>query len=110
MGVKNTKYSPKSLNKKINAAAGVKMPLVNNLLIQTEYFIKRNKLEPIVDLLEKSGIRKLAYNIVHFSNEKPLKKYPKMKKSTEEKLRKYFKKDIDALEKLIKKDLSSWKE
>lgn len=109
LGLKNINYIPKSLNKRSNVASSAKFHFLNYLLIHTEYFIKKNKLMTLHKILENTGIRKFAYNFNVFVNRKPLKRYPKMKKSTQIMLREYYKSDIAKLEKLLNKDLSAWK-
>jgi hypothetical protein len=109
VGVKNVNYFPKSTNKKENVASQSRFHLLNYLLIHIEYVLKRNNLVFLLRLLEKLGIRKLALYINFFFNRKPLEKYPKMKKSTEIMLRRKFLKDTTKLERLINRNLSSWK-
>ena len=107
--LKNFSYIPKSLNSKPNAASNSRFPYLNRLMIQTEYFLLRNKLHLLHQLLEDTNFRKFAFNTTYFKNRKPLKKYPKIKRQTEEKLKEFFKPDITKLEKLINRDLKVWK-
>ena len=109
VGAKNTNFQPKSLKTKPNVASQARFYYLNYFLLHVEYVIKRNNLTWILRFLEKTGLRKLAFHVSYFINRKPLDKYPKMKRKTEESLRNRYLSDINKLEKLINRNLNSWK-
>ncbi len=109
LNLKNTEFEPKNLHKRTNVAKTTKFPLLNYILIQTEYLIKRYNLWWLLKISDNLGIRKCALNVSHNINTKPFEKYPKMKSKTRTWLKRKYLKDINQLEKLIKKDLSTWK-
>ena len=78
-----------------------KYPLINSILVKSQYVFARNELEWLLKIIERSGLRDLAVFIKE-RNVKPLSNYPVMKKSTESRLRKYFRNEIEEIEKLMK--------
>jgi hypothetical protein len=109
IGVKNVDFVPTSLNRKENVASQARLHFLNYFLIHVEYVFKRNNLEWVIRLLEKIGVRKVAYDLNQFVNRKPLSAYPKINPDTANMLRKKYLKDIEKLERLLKINLSSWK-
>ena len=108
LGLKDINFVPHSIYRKSNVSMVSRWFALNSFLINIEIFLKRQKLDIILRFLEEVGIRKLAYDINHFVNVKPLEEYPKVRKTTRKRLTKVFKKDIQSLEKLIKRDLRAW--
>ena len=109
LNLKNTEFLPASVNKKVNIAMAAKWQWLNYAMTNVELFLKKhNGGDIILSYLERSGIRKLAFDIAHFINVRDLDEYPKLSKGTTKKLRKFFRPDIIKLEKLVKKDLRSW--
>lgn len=92
-------YKPVSLKKKFNVASDSRFWLINYFLLQTEYFIKKNRFDWVYKILEDTGIRNLFFLISYYPNRKSVAKYPTMRKNTESRLRKMFLEDINELEK-----------
>ncbi len=109
LGVKHLDFRPASLFQKVNVAQEAKLQWLNFILTNIELYLRKFKMDKILHILEDLGIRKMAFDVAHFVNVKPVESYPKMKKSTHMKLRNIFLPDIVKLEKLIHKDLSLWK-
>lgn len=109
--LKNTSFVPKSLNSKPNKASISRSSSLNYFLMQVEYFLMKNGLEPIHKMLEDFGIRKKLFFLSYYNNRKVINPidYPEMSPKTEKFLKSKFKKDIINLEKLLKRDLSNWK-
>lgn len=108
LGLKGVDFVPESLNKKLNVASKGVFPALNNFLLHTEYFLRRKKCKFILKVLEDSGLRNIAWSSF-FVNKKPIRKYPKLNKKTEMRLRSAYSSDILKLEKLLKRNLSFWK-
>lgn len=108
LDLKDVDFIPKSLNRKPNVASEGIFPALSYFLLQTEYFLRRRKCKFILKALEDGGLRSIARSSL-FINRKPIKKYPKLNKKTEMRLRSAYISDISKLEKLLKRDLSFWK-
>jgi len=106
--LEKTDYIAKNTFKKSNQASKTIIPSLNFFMIHTEYFLRRKKLLFILNSFEKLKIRKLALSIRNI-NTKPIKKYPEINEKTDLKLKKNFKKEINALEELLGKNLDNWK-
>lgn len=109
LGLKELDFAPPNLGQRVNVAIKPACSQLNQILIGFEYFFKRRGWDWPLRLIEESGLRQFGFWLGVKVNKKVIKEYPKMKKETEERLRKNFAKEINQLEKLIKKDLSSWK-
>lgn len=107
--INDRNFIPPSLHKKINTAGTAKWPLLNYFLVHTEYFLKRAKMESILKLLDRTGIRKAIYNFGVFVNRKPYRTYPELDKKIEKELYALFKNDIQELENILDNNLSVWK-
>lgn len=91
-----------------NAASEVRFKF---LRIVTDFFVDvlyRLKLSFIINILKKIGLQKAVHYFHYKINVKSAKK-PKINSETEKKLRGIFREDIEKLEKLLNRDLSSWK-
>jgi hypothetical protein len=108
LSLNNTSFVAKSTFKKANQASSVKFSPLNYFMMHSEYFLRKNKLNFILNFLEILKIRKLAISIRNL-NTSPLKEYPEIKNNTFLKLKKYYLDDVVALENLLNLDLSSWK-
>lgn len=110
LNLKNQKYSPGSLYKRPNPASIARFPLVNRLLINSEYKMMNKNLEFLHKLSEEFGIRKAVFWATYYLNRKPISRedYPEINPKTEKKLRRKYRKDIQALEKLISRKLKNW--
>lgn len=108
LNLKDAKFAPKRLYKKSNVAGKAKFPVINYFMMQTDYFLRTNKLGSVLKILDSFGIREFAKKIRDINSEK-LKKYPKIEKGTEKYLKEAFIEDIEKLEKLLNKRLSEWK-
>lgn len=109
LDLKNTAFEPMSLYQKQNVYRKARLQSLNYLLIHAEYVLKRFGLAGFVRLLENLGVRKIFYNFSAQVNTKSVFEKPKLDKKAAKKLYLKFKKDIEELEKLIKRDLSAWK-
>ncbi|MFC1621899.1 sulfotransferase domain-containing protein [Patescibacteria group bacterium] len=99
-------FIPSTVNRKVNWTRSPKSPIISKSVFA------------LVKTLEYIGLGKLTYGL--FRRDNPLKlfyrkhllvdrKYPAINKQTEKKLRKLLLKDIGKLEKLVGRDLSTWK-
>jgi hypothetical protein len=108
LNLKNINFVPKHLFKKSNTAGKPRIPILNYFMIHTEYFLKNKKYLWILKILEDTGIRKFAM-FLRDLNTTPLLKYPEINKETKVRLKELYKNDIEKLEKLLNKNLKSWK-
>jgi hypothetical protein len=108
LGVNGVNFKPPSLHKKPNKAGKARIFWLNSLMINTEYFIRRKKLNRIHSILEMLGIRRLALAIRDINSLKS-NSYPKLNKLIENSLRKYFREDVEKTERLVEKNLNAWK-
>jgi len=108
LDLKNINFIPSIANRKINTASISHYNFINYFMMHTEYWLRENNLGFFLRFLEKYGIRQWAMKLRDLNSES-LKKYPKMKKETGDKLIKLYKGDIEKLEKLLKRNLNSWK-
>lgn len=106
--LRDVDYTPEQLFKKSNASARSKIPILNYFMMHTEYFLKNKKLFPVLKLFEITGIRKLALYLRDL-NSTPLTEYPVMNPGTKKYLKNIYKDDIKKLEKLLNKNLETWK-
>lgn len=105
--LKDTKFLPKSFNKKKNIAGRARYPLLNYAMMQLDYLLREKRMDFVLKTVDSLGLRKLAI-YVRNKNSTRLIKYPKMEKETKEYLKKAYIKDIGKLEKLVQRDLSGW--
>lgn len=110
LGLKDIEYEPPSLHLKSNESKESRWGVINYILTQTEIFLREMEMGWIIRILEKLGIRKLAFNFAHYVNVREIGKKPKMRRTTKEKLRKIYLDDTVKLEKLLHRDLSAWKQ
>ena len=108
VGVEGVEFNPPSLNKKPNPASTSRFPFVNRFLINSEYKMMDKRFEFMHKLLEDVGARKAVFWASYYLNRKPIEDYPKIKKTTEKRLRKLYRNEVDKLGKIIKRDLSIW--
>lgn len=101
-------FRPSIVNKKVNRAGKSKLHFLNYLMINAEYFLRRKRLHFIHQVLEETGLRKLALYLRDINSTRG-NAYPRLNKSTKDKLVAGFKPDIEKLEKLIGRRLDSWK-
>lgn len=109
LGIKDKKFIPQSLKNIPNPASGTRFHTVNYLLMHFEYVLKKYKFFFLVSLIDQSGLRKLAVRVKNV-NSFTIADYPKVQQTTDRYLRKIFAKDTSRLEKLLHRDLSSWKQ
>jgi len=102
LGIDDT-FIPSSLNLKINKSKKVRF----------EFLLKVSR--PIINIIEKFNLRPLIGKYFKFSSRIYSKiiwrkqKHPRINEETAKVLKKYYKSDIEKLEQLISRDLSSWK-
>jgi len=108
LGLKDTKFLPKSVNRKKNPAGRARYPLLNYAMMQLDYLLREKRLNFVLKTVDSLGLRKLAI-YVRNKNSTKLIKYPKMEKETKEYLKKAYINDIEKLEKLLKRDLKEWR-
>jgi len=105
-------FLPPSINQRDNAAREVRSKFISkaiNYLVNLFYaFIKFTRLFIIKDIVVKIGLQKFIYYFAYKINVKSFQK-PPLNPETEKKLRRLFLEDINQLEKLVGRDLSSWK-
>ncbi|GBE17275.1 sulfotransferase domain protein [bacterium BMS3Abin15] len=106
------RHVPESVNKRANAAREVRLKFVRRF---TDYavdkfylFIKYTRLHFIKNMVIKLGLQKLIYHIFYKVNVSSFQK-PPIDSKTERKLRNIFREDIENLEKLLQRDLNTWK-
>lgn len=102
-------FIPMNVNEVVNPAVSAQFPLLNYILIHTEYVLRNNYLQPLLRVLEITGIRSLAFQVNNYVNAKPLDRYPKIKKATGVRLEKFYKQSVNDLEKIAKLQLGVWK-
>lgn len=106
--LKKLKINSNLTFKKTNFAAKARFPLINMFMVNSEYYLRRKGFNWILRPIENWGLRKLAIAIREL-NSSSVSDYPVIDKKTEKYLRKKFVKDIKNLEKLLNKNLFSWK-
>lgn len=99
------KFSPPSLNKKVNVAKESNSKILNVFLLL--FFKLLKKLNLSADI--RNILSKEPLNTIFTKLTKKDYNYPKISDEAREQLKKYYIDDIDLLESLIDKDLSPWK-
>lgn len=107
LGLKNVDFKSRKLYGISNHAGRPKMAILNSIMANTEYFLRRRGFSWILKPIENLGIRDLALKIRDLNSSK-INDYPKMNEKIRKRLKKYYMKDTKKLEKLIDCDLSSW--
>ena len=108
LGLKNTKFLSKNLNKKRNIAGRARYSILNYMMMQLDYYLREKKKDFILKLVDSLGIRRLARYIRNINSTK-LIRYPKMEKETEKFLKTLYNPEIKKLEKMLSKNLSKWR-
>jgi len=101
LGVKNTKFKPESLYKKVNVTSKQVIPGLNNLFLQTEYMLTRFKMWWLIKLLGLLGVRKMVIKYCYKLNLKPLANKNEISFQTRRELARKFENDSKMLSKLI---------
>lgn len=109
LGVRDINFRPESLSTRPLAASSARVGVLNRFLVKGEYFLKRNRLYFLSDFLEKSRIREIAHDFSFKINSKRIEKYPLIEGKLKGKMKRFFGTDIEKLENLINRDLSSWR-
>jgi hypothetical protein len=109
VGIKKADFIPPSLLAKPNGASSATSSKLNYVLLQSEYFLMRNNLDFLHQMIEDSGVRRKLFLFSYYVNRKPLEDYPKMKDATRKKLIGKLRGDTGKLKKLIKRSLREWK-
>lgn len=105
--LENVNYSSKYLHRRSNHAGKPRLGVLNSVMVNTEYFLRRKGFSWILKPIENLGIRDFALK-VRDANSTRINDYPKIRKETKMKLRKYYEKDVQKLENLVGYDLSHW--
>lgn len=101
----DTDYVPESIDSHVNEAFKLRSKLIRDIAHSVVVFIDKLGLSKLKFKLFES---RLLFEIYSFLNKKP-GKYQSMNDSTRKRCYEIFKEDIANLEKLINRDLSSWK-
>jgi hypothetical protein len=107
LGVDNN-FTPSRIEKPSNKGGAAVFPKLNYLMIKSEYILRSIGLDPILRLFEFTGVRGLAMKVRDI-NKVRYSTYPRLKKDTSRKLFGVFEKDINELEKMLNKNLETWK-
>lgn len=107
LGVK--RYVPNSIDKKSNVTGLPKYKNPNIILAKIRFILRKYKLNFILDLARKIGLAQYLEKIRNTTTDNKFSK-EKIDEKTRKYLKEYFSEDIEKLEKLIKKDLSAWKQ
>ena len=104
LGIKE--WYPDHLETKSNEPKEVRLKLLSRGIASANFYINNYpKLRVLKKISRTIGFSALLSGI----NEKDFKEKPRLDKEIEVKLRAYFREDIEKLEVLLSKDLSSWK-
>lgn len=95
------KFDRSTVSQKKNASASVRFPRARALACNFRDFLRRQDLDWLWNLASSSGIKQ-----VFETTGKPL---PPLDRETKEMLYRRYSSDIENLEKLLQKDLSSWR-
>lgn len=101
-------FIPDSVNENSNVTGVPVCSNVNNLIQKTRYFLRKNNLNFLIDAMRMLKLDKLN-NAIIIKNRKEFYQKPQIDECSKEKLKSYFRDDINKLEKLIGRDLSQWK-
>ncbi|OGM59191.1 hypothetical protein A3A75_03180 [Candidatus Woesebacteria bacterium RIFCSPLOWO2_01_FULL_39_10] len=107
LGVKKINFRPKHLYMRSNTAGEARLPLFNYFMMQTDYFLRKKRLDFLLKAFDTLGVRRFAMYIRDLNTLK-LKKYPEVGGDVKQQLRKKYVSDIHKLEKLLKRNLSFW--
>ena len=111
LGVDNS-FVPPSVRNRANVARQIRwksLKVANNYFMNKFHgFLDLTRFYFIKDIAVKIGLQKMIHNIFYKGNVKPFKK-PSLDPVTERIMRELFLEDIESLEKLTRRDLSSWK-
>lgn len=106
--LKIKRYIPKNLNAGSNVTGISRFNKFNNLTFRIRNFLIEKNMKKILSISRFIGLSRFVEKIRN-DYKKNYKNKPQMDKKSIIKLKKKFSKDIDALEKLLKKDLSHWR-
>ncbi|MFZ5424774.1 MAG: sulfotransferase domain-containing protein [Patescibacteria group bacterium] len=99
-------FKPKFLHQRVNPTRQIRSPVLMRLVYLVVNTAYKTGFSPVINrIINTSNPIKTIYKKIAHTN----KKYPKMNKKLENKLREYYLEDIEELEKILKRDLSLWK-
>jgi len=104
LGVNDSFVPEGVLNKKINESKKIRFRFIMKIMHQIRLIMIRLGVEKLVNFLMKKGINEYMINV----NSEKLE-YEKVSEETKNKIKNLYLEDISQLEKLLNKDLSSWK-
>jgi hypothetical protein len=106
LGVDKNFTPPSIYSREINIRGEAKFPLLNKIITRTNHFVRKNNLNFILKIISIFHLENL-FEKIRMKNVKK-SKIEKMKPETRKKLVGFYKKDIEKLEKITKKNLSHW--
>lgn len=99
-------FNPESAFKRINPTKEIRFPILMKYIHKlVETITKSGYGNLINDLINTANPIKKIYKLIMHKDQK----YPPIKPDTEKKLKKYYKKEVEILEKLLKRNLDDWK-
>ncbi len=101
-------YIPLRIHQLSNPAGILKFKIIGRMLTRMRLWLRRHNMIFLIKLSRLIGISKL-YRALTITWVNPYSVKPQMEKTLKVTLRKYFKRDVENLEKLLDKDLSHWK-
>ncbi len=105
--LKVTEFIPKDVDMRVNVTGVSKYFFLNNIFSSSRFFLKKHNLNFALQAIRIAGIARISAKIR--KDVVPFDSRPLLNEEIKKKLLVLFIADIEKLEKLLKKDLSHWK-
>ena len=102
-------FYPDNIDRRSNETAKVKIEWVNRILKNIRALIHKNNLQFLLPFLKKTGITPLAEYIRDTLNAQKTDRTNQLDPDLQQRLRVYFREEMENLERLLQTDLSRWK-
>jgi hypothetical protein len=101
-------YIPEDIDDPVNAAGAARLGMLSRMLSRGRVWLRKNRLYPVIWAIRAIGVDRLSRRI-HQWNVQPMKEKPQIAAETLQRIRDYYRDDVERLEKLLGRDLSAWK-
>jgi len=100
-------FVPDDIDKKVNEGDESRLPVLNRGLASARLFLRRRNWYSAIRALRAMGASRVERSIRR-ANAKPFDEKPRIPLEDKQRLRDYYRPDIERLEKLVGRDLSAW--
>ena len=102
-------FYPDNLDRRSNETTKVRIDWINRILKRIRALIHKNNWQFLLPLLKQTGITPLAEYIRDTLNAQKTDRTKQVDPDLQQRLRAYFREEMENLEKLLQTDLSRWK-